>query len=526
MDFIPNLSFLILGILISAVIALFVGRKLMAVASQTATANGEAQRSVVLAQLEASQKRSAELSSELTGREATIEHLLEERSEEIARRSAAEESAKRIPALEGQIAQTGKELEAASAKLVELEKQRVELATTLEKEREAFVEKVQLVDDAKTQLSGVFAELSAVALQSNNQQFMSLAKQTLEGFQAGARVDLDQRQRTIAELVAPVKQSLEKVDLKIQELEVARAGAYEGLKQQVTMLAETEQGLRTETSNLAKALRSPKVRGVWGEMQLRRVIELSGMLEHCDFFEQDSVQTEEGRLRPDVLVNMPGNKTVVVDSKAPLDAYLEAVAVDDDNIRKAKLRDHARQLRNHVTLLAKKSYSEAFKPSPDYVVLFVPGEAFYAAAIEHDPSLIEYALRLGVVLAAPTTLIALLKAVAYGWREESLKENAKEISELGCELYERLGTMGGHVRRLGKSLENAVDSYNKAVGSVENRVLVSARRFRDLKVSVAEGAEIEELEPIERIPRLLQAPEFSPSGGSEANLAELSGPLS
>lgn len=355
----------------------------------------------------------------------------------------------------------------------------------------------------------MFAELSAVALQSNNQQFMNLAKQTLEGFQEGARVDLEQRQKTIADLVSPVRVSLDKVDLKIQEMEVARMGAYEGLKQQMTTLAVTEQGLRTETSNLVKALRSPKVRGVWGEMQLRRVIELAGMLEHCDFVEQDCVKTEEGLLRPDVLIKMPGGKSVVVDSKAPLEAYLEAIALDDDTARNLKLKDHARQVRNHVTALGKKSYSDAFQTTPDYVVLFVPGEAFYTAAIDQDPSLIEYGLEKGVILAAPTTLIALLKAVAYGWREESLKENALKISELGRDLYERLVTMGGHVTKLGRSLENAVESYNKTVGSLENRVLVTARKFKELSVTNGNGTEIEQLEPVERVPRLLQASEFS-----------------
>jgi len=509
MESIPNLTFFLLGILISAVGALLICRKLINAASLTATANSDAERSTLLAQLEASQKRGAEISAEVSERERRIEHLLEERAQEIARRSAAEEQTKRIPDLESQMVETRERLDATSVRLIELEKQKSELTTTIEKDREALVEKVQLVDDAKKQLSGMFAELSTVALQSNNQQFINLAKQTLEGYQEGARVDLEQRQKSIADLVSPVKVSLEMVDRKIQEMEVNRVGAYEGLKQQVLTLAETEQGLRNETSNLAKALRAPKVRGVWGEMQLRRVIELAGMMERCDFLEQSSSKTEEGRLRPDVLVSLPGGKTVVVDAKAPLEAYLEAIALDDDNQRNARMKDHARQVRNHVTMLGKKSYCDAFDATPDYVVLFVPGEAFYAAAIEHDPSLIEYALKLGVVLAAPTTLIALLKAVAYGWREESLKENALKISELGRDLYDRLVKVGGHVAKLGKSLGNAVESYNQTVGSLETRVLVSARKFKALSVTNGSGTEIEQLEPVDRVPRLLQAPEFS-----------------
>jgi DNA recombination protein RmuC len=509
MELIPNLAFFVAGILFSAVAGLLICRKLINAASQTAAAKGASERSTLLVQLDASQKRGAEMSVEVSERERRIEQLVDERGQEIARRSAAEQLTKRIPELESQIVETRAKLDATSLKVVELEKQKSELTTTLEKDREVVVEKLQLVDDAKKELSGMFAELSAVALQSNNQQFIDLAKQTLGGFQEGARVDLEQRQKSIADMVNPVKVSLELVDRKIQEMEVNRVGAYEGLKQQVLTLAETEQGLRNETSNLAKALRAPKARGVWGEMQLRRVIELAGMMEHCDFLEQSSTQTEEGRLRPDVLVSLPGAKTVVVDAKAPLEAYLEAIALDDDNQRNAKLKDHARQVRNHVTMLGKKSYCEAFNPTPDYVVLFVPGEAFYAAAIEHDPSLIEYALKLGVVLAAPTTLIALLKDVAYGWREESLKENALDIIELGCELYERLAKMGDHIARLGKSLEGAVDSYNKTVGSIEGRVLVSARRFKDLKVTIAKGSVIEQLGPVELVPRLLQASKFT-----------------
>ncbi len=509
-----NVGPFVLGVSITAVAAWVINRKLIKATMQATTASAEAERSKLETQVENVQKRHIELTEELACRESRIEQLQEERAQEIARRSAAEEQVKRIPELEEQVGEVQSRLNTTSARLLELEKERVELATTVEKDREAVAEKLRLIDEAKTQLSETFAALSSEALKSNNQQFLDLAKQSFETLQSGARIDLEQRQKAIAELVTPVKQSLENVDLKIQELEVARAGAYEGLKQQVITLAETEQGLRNETSNLAKALRSPKVRGVWGEMQLRRVIELAGMLEHCDFIEQGSVKTEEGSLRPDVLVNMPGGKIVVVDSKAPLDAYLDAIAQDDDNARNARLKDHARQVRNHVTLLSKKSYCQAFQPTPDYVVLFVPGEAFYAAAIEFDPSLIEFALTQGVVLAAPTTLIALLKAVAYGWREESLKENALEISDLGHDLYERLATMGEHVAKLGRSLDNAVESYNKTIGSLENRVLVKARKFKDLSVTNSKRSDLDQLDPIERVPRLLQAPEFASQTGS------------
>lgn len=330
-----------------------------------------------------------------------------------------------------------------------------------------------------------------------------------EKFQESARADLDQRQQSIAEIVAPVKESLEKVDNKIQALEVARAGAYEGLKEHVSTLVETQQQLKTETSNLVNALRNPVARGRWGEIQLRRVIEIAGMLEHCDFHQQESVTTADGRLRPDLTVKLPGGRTIVVDSKVALGSYLEAIEISDDEARREKMRDHARQLRNHITALGRKSYWELFQPAPEFVLLFVPGEMLYSAALEQDPTLIEYGVEQRVILATPTTLIALLKAIAYGWRQESLAENAQKISDLGRELYERLSTMGEHMTKLGKSLTGAVEAYNKTVGSLESRVLVTARRFNELSVTAPRGADLEELVPVAQTLRLLNAPELT-----------------
>ena len=509
MEIVPNLLFLVVGVFIGGGCAWLIWRNKAASVADSARAGSEAERTRLQTQLEASQKRITELSSDVVGRDARIAQLQEEREQEIARRSAAEEHAKRIPEFESMVAEVERKLEAAYEKLITLETTKAELATTLEKERVAAVEKMQMLDEAQRKLSDAFSALCADALRSNNQSFLELANATLEKFQEGARTDLDLRQQTIAEMVTPLKASLEKVDSKIQEMEITRAGAYEGLKQHVSTLVETQQQLRSETANLVKALRNPGARGRWGEIQLRRVIEIAGMVEHCDFCEQESVTTEDGRLRPDLTVKLPAGRSIVVDSKVPLEAYLEAIDINDDDARKEKLKDHARQLRNHITALGKKSYWEMFQPAPEFVLLFLPGEMFYSAALEQDPSLIEYGVERRVILATPTTLIALLKAVYYGWTQENLAENAQKISDLGRELYERLATMGDHLVKLGKSLTNAVDSYNKTVGSIESRVLVSARKFKELSVTGAKGAHLEEILPVEQTPRLLSAPELT-----------------
>jgi len=426
----------------------------------------------------------------------------------LALRTGAATLQERLAARDGKIAEmesvlTEKEatLSLAQAEHAQFRQQLVQTETQLVEERKAAVEKLALLSEAQGKLSDAFKALSAEALKSNNATFLNLANATLEKFQEGARHDLEKRQTAIDQLVKPVQETLQKFDVKIGEIEKSRIEAYGGLKQEVTTLKDVQVRLRDETSNLVRALGTPRVRGRWGELQLRRVIEVSGMLEHCDFSEQAHVATEDGALRPDVVVRLPGGKSLVIDAKTPMDAYLQALEAPTEPERRLKLADHARNIREHMKLLGAKSYWKQFQPSPEFVVLFVPGESFFSAALEADPDLIDRQIDENhVIPASPTTLIALLRAAAYGWRQEALEENAQKISELGRELHDRLVTMTEHFARIGSSLKAAVENYNKGVASLEGRVLVSARRFRELKATDT-GKQLESPSPVDVLPR-------------------------
>lgn len=464
----------------------------------------------LLALRERLQAKEQELESvleQLAARAADLEQLRESLRGEVERRSTAEEKAGRIPQLEAVLKMRDEQLQDLNDAKSDLLVRVSELKTRWEEERRLAEERMALLAEAQQKLTDAFKALAADALRNNNQSFLELARESLGKFQQAAEGDLAKRQQAIVELVKPVQDSLTKMDTQIQELEKARTGAYASLSQQVQGMLESQNQLRSETSSLVNALRTPAVRGRWGEMQLRRVVEMAGMVDHVDFFEQQSVSTEDGRLRPDLIVRLPGGKNIVVDSKVPLAGYLEALEVRDEPLRLQHLKMHARQIRDHVSALSRKAYWDQFQPTPDFVVLFLPGETFFSAALEQDPTLIDFGVEQHVILATPTTLIALLRTVAYGWRQSALEENARLISDLAQELYKRMGDMGNHLLRLGKNLTGAVDAYNHTIGTLEARVLVTARKFRDLKVEGTDK-ELEMMAPVDQTARALQSPEL------------------
>jgi DNA recombination protein RmuC len=483
-------------------------------------ASGSARRGAAAARETAElQARLAVLESEragLLGRaeaaerdHATVEaRLLAETGQRSGAEANARQYAAQIEALRRDLAGRDAELAALRTETRRLGESRQQLQTQLEAQQKALEEQRALLVDAQARLGDAFKSLAAESLRANNQQFIDLAKSQFEQIQQSARGDLEKRQLSIQQLVEPVRESLEKVQARIGEVEKERVGAYSQLLQQVQSLATGQQDLRRETSNLVGALRRPSVRGRWGEVQLKRVVEMAGMLDRVDFFEQETVGADAD-LRPDLVVKLPGGKSLVIDAKAPLEAYLDSLELTDEAACRAKLADHARQIRDHIAKLSRKQYWDQFENTPDFVVLFIPGEVFYSAALEQDPHLIETGISQKVILATPTTLIALLRTVAYGWRQEALAEDARKIAQLGKELYERIQTMAEHWAKMGQGLRGALSAYNDAVGSLERRVLPAARRFRDLNVG-HDVPEAENVRPIDSQPREVQAEEMRP----------------
>ncbi len=382
---------------------------------------------------------------------------------------------------------------------------RVRAETRLQETQLALVEQKQLLDQADQRLSDTFKALASDALQTNNRSFIELAQQSLETVVARARGDFAQREEAIKGLVSPLQEALKSYEGHVRSLEESRQKAYGSLEEQLRSLATTHQQLQKETSNLVTALRTPHVRGRWGELTLKRVAELSGMVEHCDFSEQVSTSTETERQRPDMIVQLPAGRQIVIDAKVALDAYLTGIEAATDEERVAALQQHVRQLRTHLGGLAAKSYWNQFPQAPEFVVMFIPGEAFLASAAQQDPGLIEEGLSQKVIIATPTTLIALLRAIAYGWRQEQVAQNAQQISEAGRQLYERMTTLVNHLSNIGRNLDRTMQSYNQAVASIESRVMPAARRLRELGASSDD--ELAALEPLTTAPRGLDAAE-------------------
>lgn len=429
--------------------------------------------------------------------------LLSKQVEDSNARSSAEAIAQQVPELTARLDRSNELIAAQQARIAALE-------TDLTNGRVLLQEERDLLEKARAALTDTFKALSADALKSNNQAFIDLAKSALATFQEGARGDLEARQKAVDQMIQPIRESLSKVDTKLGEIETQRVSSYSALNEQVRSLVETHLPvLRNETANLVKALRQPTVRGRYGEVQLKRVVEMAGMLDHCDFIEQENRETEEGRLRPDLVVKLPGGRNIVIDAKTPIAAYLEALEAPDEATQRLRAAQHAQQCRSHIVALGRKSYWEQFTPTPEFVVMFIPGEAFFSAALQEDPSLLECGVNEKVIPATPTTLIALLRAVAYGWRQEKLSQNAEEVARLGKELYERICKLGEHWAQVGERLGQAVEAYNRSTGTLESRVMVSARRFRELKVGT-EDAEIAAAPPIGVIPRVIQAEELMP----------------
>ncbi len=396
------------------------------------------------------------------------------------------------------------DLRISQKRLEEEQKLRASAEKDAESQRANLLEQRRLLDDAQVKLREAFQALAGEALKASSDQFIELAKSKFDSLQKEAEGDLEHRKLAIQAMVDPLETALKDLRTEVSRVESARQEAYGSLRSEVQLLATTSKELREETGSLVSSLKQPQVKGKWGELTLRRAVELAGMSPHCDFEEQQSVDTEQGRLRPDLIVHLPGGTQIVVDAKVPLHAALKVVSARSDVEYREAVLQHAALVRNHINALSGKEYWKQFEPTPEFVVLFVPGESFFSAALEQDRALIEDAIEKRVVLASPTTLIALLRAIAYGWKQQLVAENAERIKDLGKELYDRVVKFAEHLSEIAKGLERASKAYNNAVASFDSRLIPSARKFREMGVG---SEEVPELEPIETFPRpLLSTP--------------------
>ncbi len=407
----------------------------------------------------------------------------------------------RVEELRQQLNQKDAEVTKLHEELVSEKQSKIEALTKLDMAQKSFEEQKAMIEMLKTEMTDTFNALSSAALKSSSEDFLRLASEHLGKVMAETKGRLGEHQAALDSVIKPLHLALQRYEENLRLIEENRHRAYGTLTEQIRSLASSNESLQRETSNLVSALRKPQVRGRWGEMQLRRVAELSGMTRHCDFTEQVSVDTEKGRIRPDMIVHLPMEREIVIDAKVPLDAYLEAISASSEEERKIKLEKHAQQVRSHMNKLASKEYWSQFSRSPEFVVLFIPGESFLSSAIDMDSTLIEDGIQKGIIIATPTTFIALLRAIAYGWRQEQLTKNAQEISELGKQLYERISVIVQHFENIGTNLEKSITAYNRAVGSFETRILPTVRRFRELGISGS--SEISVLEQIDRNPKKL-----------------------